>query len=271
MYDNANIFIKKQSGFVAQDNKIITLSDVTGYRYPIALIAAIARNRAIGMNNQLPWRLPEDMAYFKRMTLHKPVIMGRKTFESLGNKPLADRTNIILSRRETFQPDRRIRQSQLSDPDIITSVQNGGFIIVNSVEEALHFAQLDLDLGHSFEDGKADYKPAVSLSSAIGSSSAGAGKSHAPAPLSQEFLKEGAGRKEIMIIGGEQIYRQFFTFASKLYITQVDIMVEGDSFFPLITHENWKLLKEAASYSEKANLEFKFQILDRVVTDSNEQ
>jgi len=70
----------------------------------VALIAAVASNGVIGRNNELPWRLPADMAYFKRSTLGKPVLMGRKTFESLG-RPLKDRTNVILSRTLREAPE----------------------------------------------------------------------------------------------------------------------------------------------------------------------
>lgn len=62
----------------------------------ISLIAALAADRVIGMENAMPWHLPEDLAWFKRNTLNKPVIMGRKTFESIG-RPLPGRHNIVLS------------------------------------------------------------------------------------------------------------------------------------------------------------------------------
>lgn len=64
---------------------------------PIALIAAVARNGAIGRDNELPWRLSGDLQFFKRTTLGKPVVMGRKTFESIG-RPLPGRSNIVISR-----------------------------------------------------------------------------------------------------------------------------------------------------------------------------
>ena len=63
----------------------------------ISIIAAMDQNRLIGNNNQLPWHLPADFAHFKTVTMGKPIIMGRKTFESIG-KPLPGRTNIVLSR-----------------------------------------------------------------------------------------------------------------------------------------------------------------------------
>ena len=69
---------------------------------PLALIAARARNGVIGLDNLMPWHLPEDLAYFKRVTLGKPVVMGRKTFESIG-RPLPGRLNIVVTRNPDWQ------------------------------------------------------------------------------------------------------------------------------------------------------------------------
>lgn len=63
----------------------------------ISIIAAIAKNGVIGFQGKLPWKIPDDLAYFQQVTLNHPVIMGRYTFESIG-KPLPQRSNIILSR-----------------------------------------------------------------------------------------------------------------------------------------------------------------------------
>lgn len=68
-----------------------------GSEIPLALIAAVAANGVIGRDNDLPWRLPEDLRYFKACTLGKPVIMGRRTYESIG-RPLPERCNIVVSR-----------------------------------------------------------------------------------------------------------------------------------------------------------------------------
>jgi len=70
----------------------------------ITLIAAMDRSRTIGIGNKLPWRLPAEMAFFKKMTIGKTVLMGRKTFESLP-KPLVDRRNVVLTRQTDFQPE----------------------------------------------------------------------------------------------------------------------------------------------------------------------
>jgi dihydrofolate reductase len=67
-----------------------------------SIIAAMDRNHLIGNKNQLPWHLPADFAHFKLVTMGKPIIMGRKTFESIG-KPLPGRTNIVLSRNPEIQ------------------------------------------------------------------------------------------------------------------------------------------------------------------------
>ena len=70
----------------------------------ISIIAAIAKNRVIGKDNKLPWNLPADLQHFKELTLGKPIIMGQKTFESIG-RALPGRTNIVLTRDKNFKPD----------------------------------------------------------------------------------------------------------------------------------------------------------------------
>lgn len=86
----------------------------------LALIWAMSRNRAIGRNNALPWHLPEDLKYFKRVTMGKPIIMGRKTWESIG-RPLPGRTNIVITRDKDFVAD--------------------GVKVVHSLAEAMSLAQ----------------------------------------------------------------------------------------------------------------------------------
>lgn len=69
----------------------------------ITLIAAVASNRCIGVNNDMPWHIPEDFAFFKQFTLGKPVVMGRKTWDSLPRKPLPGRRNLVVSRQADLQ------------------------------------------------------------------------------------------------------------------------------------------------------------------------
>ncbi|CCQ09512.1 Dihydrofolate reductase [Pseudoalteromonas luteoviolacea B = ATCC 29581] len=68
------------------------------------MIAAMAKNRVIGKDNDMPWHLPADLAHFKKVTMSKPVIMGRKTFESIG-RPLPGRRNIVITRDVSYKAD----------------------------------------------------------------------------------------------------------------------------------------------------------------------
>ena len=86
---------------------------------PLAVIVAAAENGVIGRNNALPWHLPQDLQYFKRVTMGKPIVMGRKTFESIG-RPLPGRTNIVITRNPDFQ--------------------SAGVRVVASLDEALRLA-----------------------------------------------------------------------------------------------------------------------------------
>lgn len=87
---------------------------------PIAMIAAIGKNFVIGSDGQIPWRLPTDFAHFKRTTLGKPLIMGRKTFDSIG-KPLPGRANLVVTRQSGYARE--------------------GVIACNSLAEAIEQAQ----------------------------------------------------------------------------------------------------------------------------------
>ncbi len=70
----------------------------------LALIVAAAENGVIGRDNKLPWHLPEDLKYFKRVTMGKPIVMGRKTYESIG-RPLPGRTNLVITRNPDWQAE----------------------------------------------------------------------------------------------------------------------------------------------------------------------
>jgi dihydrofolate reductase len=87
----------------------------------LAIIVAQSQNRVIGVNNTLPWRLPKDLQYFKQVTMGKPIIMGRKTFDSIG-RPLPGRTNIVITKNLRFQPS--------------------GVKVVNSLQAAIDLAQI---------------------------------------------------------------------------------------------------------------------------------
>ncbi|KAA9332644.1 dihydrofolate reductase [Adhaeribacter soli] len=111
----------------------------------IALIVAMAENNVIGKNNQLIWHLPADLKHFKNLTTSHPIIMGRKTYESIG-KPLPNRTNIIVTRQQDFKAE--------------------GCLVAHSFSDALMLAQqLDSDI---FVIGGAEiYKQALFLADTI--------------------------------------------------------------------------------------------------------
>ncbi|WP_422135293.1 dihydrofolate reductase [Endozoicomonas sp. ALD040] len=164
----------------------------------IAMIAAVAKNHAIGINNKMPWYLPGDLRYFKAVTMGKPVIMGRKTFDSL-RKPLPGRTNIVITRDKDWHHE--------------------GVRVVHSLEDAISLA----------ED--------VSMIN---------------------------GNEEIMVIGGEQIYRQALDRADRLYLTKVFKSFDGDAFFPEIDDSEWDITAREDQVSEDEQaLEFSYQVLDR--------
>ncbi|MEO2268341.1 type 3 dihydrofolate reductase [Pseudoalteromonas sp. YIC-656] len=126
----------------------------------VSMIAAMAHNRVIGKDNDMPWHLPADLKHFKEVTLGKPVIMGRKTLESIG-RALPGRKNIVISRNSDYQFE--------------------GAQTVTSVQEALECV------------GEVD---------------------------------------EVMIIGGGNIYEQCLPISSTLYLTFIDLEVDGDTRFP---------------------------------------
>jgi len=172
----------------------------------ISSIAAIGKNREIGYQNKLLWNLPDDLKHFKKITEGHTVIMGRKTFESIG-RPLPNRRNIIITRDENFQAE--------------------GCEIAHSLEEALALAQsqpTDTQIRHSRESGNLSEEPSLS---------------NTQIPVSTGMTKTassprigGGGEAEVFVIGGAQIYEQALPFCDKLYLTLVDDAPQADTYFP---------------------------------------
>src|SRR5258708_1337415 len=94
----------------------------------LELVVAVAENDVIGRGNQLPWHLPPDLRHFKALTLGKPVLMGRKTYESIG-KALPGRTNIVLSRSAEFSPIDCVVVKSLDDARIAAGAQPALMVI----------------------------------------------------------------------------------------------------------------------------------------------
>jgi dihydrofolate reductase len=116
----------------------------------ICLVVAMARNNVIGRNNGLPWeRLPEDLKHFKAVTLGKPVLMGRKTFESIG-KPLPGRTNLVLTRDVGWKADGVVVVHSLNEAltgDELSGI--GGaevYRLLMPLATRIHLTQIDADI-----------------------------------------------------------------------------------------------------------------------------
>ncbi len=147
----------------------------------ISLIVAMANNRVIGKDNQMPWHLPADLKHFKSVTMGKPIIMGRKTYESIG-RPLPGRKNIVISRNADYQA--------------------AGCEMANSLESALELV---------------------------------------------------ADVEEVMIIGGGFLYQQALALANKLYLTFIDLTVDGDTYFPEFEHLDLREVKREKHRADESN------------------
>ncbi|HEV7345725.1 MAG TPA: dihydrofolate reductase [Devosia sp.] len=124
----------------------------------IAMIAGVAENGVIGSDQTIPWRVPSDMAFFKRTTMGKPIIMGRKQFETVG-KPLPGRSNIVITRRADYRPDgvlvfhdittavERAREIAAMDGVDEIMIIGGGEIYAQMMERAdrLYITHIDLN------------------------------------------------------------------------------------------------------------------------------
>lgn len=127
----------------------------------ISMIAAMANDRIIGKNNQMPWHLPADFAWFKRCTMGKPIVMGRKTYDSIG-RPLPGRLNIVISRDAALSIDgvttvtciEQAKQVAGSVDELM--IIGGGSIYESCLPEAdclyLTFIQADIDGDTQFPD-----------------------------------------------------------------------------------------------------------------------
>lgn len=119
----------------------------------ISIIVALAKNNVIGKDNQIPWHIPKDLQYFKRITLGKPMIMGRKNFESIG-RPLPGRKNIILTRDKSYKAEGctivHTKEEAVAATDNAGEIMiiGGGVIYEMFMEEAdmLYLTEIDSDV-----------------------------------------------------------------------------------------------------------------------------
>jgi len=152
----------------------------------ISLIAAFAKERVIGKDGKIPWSLKEDLKHFRNKTEGCSVVMGRKTYESIG-RPLSNRLNIVMTR---------------------TPKKIKGVTEVINKERAMEIAS--------------------------------------------------AFSEEIFIIGGERVYEEFLPLASKMYLTEINVKVKGDAFFPNWNLNDWNELSRKDCKDLNQNIEYSF-------------
>jgi len=170
----------------------------------VALVVAMGDNRAIGKGGGLPWRLSSDMRFFRKVTMGKPIVMGRLTFASLG-RVLDGRLNIVLTRNAAFEAP--------------------GAVMAYNLEEALDVAR-------------------------------------------KEAAK--AGVDEIMIIGGEDVFREVLPQADRIYLTEVHAAPHADTWFPALDPSEWReVSREKHEAGPNDDHDFSFVVLDRVAPPSS--
>lgn len=171
----------------------------------LSMIAAMDQNNAIGKNNELPWRLPADLANFKALTSGKLIIMGRKTWESLGCRPLPNRKTLVISRSA----------DEMEVPD--------GVLCAKSIPEVMKFVT--------------------------------------------NAVNDEAFPEEVFVIGGAEIYHQFMPYANTIYLSRIDLSIEGaDAFFPNIDRETFQVDYTMTHLpdGEKHTHRWTYQILNRI-------
>lgn len=161
----------------------------------VSILVAQAKNRVIGRDGDLPWRLSNDLRNFKRLTMGHPIVMGRKTMDSIG-RLLPGRQTIILTRDEDYAFD--------------------GAVIANSWEQALALAK-------TYELARIE----------------GEGVDAVPA--------------ETFIVGGAEIYRLALPHTDRIYLTQVDASVDGDTLFPEFDRGTWTAVAEDSFPADAKN------------------
>ena len=189
------------------------------------IIAAVADNGAIGKDNDLLWHIAEDMKYFRRTTTGNPVVMGFRTFLSIG-RPLPKRVNIVISTR-----------SWADVPE--------GVIVARSLEKA--YSLVEKAAKSKVNDAAVD----VEVSEKKVAGSADGGRETEP------------GR--IFIMGGGETYRKALPTEDKLYITHVHTAIEdADTFFPVIDPAIWMVESETPSATDpETGYTYEFKVYKR--------
>jgi dihydrofolate reductase len=160
----------------------------------ISIVVAVSKNNVIGKDNQLLWKLSDDLKRFKKLTTNHCIVMGRKTYDSIG-KALPNRTNIIITKNKNFHVD--------------------DAIILHNIQDVIEYAK-------------------------------------------------SKNETELFIIGGGEIYKQALEITNKIYLTKVDVDIDGDTFFHYNTQE-WRICyEELIAKNEKNEYDSTYQELERI-------
>ena len=158
----------------------------------LSIIVAMDRNRAIGRGGALPWHISSDLKNFKKITMGKPILMGRKTHDSIG-KPLPGRENIILTNNKKYSAE--------------------GCTVKNTLDEVYSYCEAQL---------------------------------------------------ELVVMGGAILYSQTLGKADKLYITEVNASVNGDTFFPEYKSGQWREISRKSFEADENNeFDYSFTVLEK--------
>ena len=160
----------------------------------LSIIVAKSINNAIGKDNKLLWKIPDDMKRFKKLTTGHTIIMGRKTFESIG-RVLPNRLNVILTRDPNYKVD---------DPNVK---------IVGGISDL------------------------------------------------EEYIND---ENENFVIGGAQIYSILMSKCKKIYVTQIDKDFVGDSYFPIIRENEWKVIEREDGPKDENDFKYEYITYERI-------
>ena len=161
----------------------------------ISFVVAVSRNGVIGWNGELPWHISTDLKRFKAITMGKPLIMGRKTWESLPKKPLPGRPNIVITRQKNYRAE-------------------GASVAADSPSALAAAGQVE----------------------------------------------------EVCVIGGGEIFDMFLPQTNRIYLTEVDLEVDGDTFFPPLDPAQWiETAREIHPRGPNDSAGFVLRVLDRNV------
>lgn len=200
----------------------------------ISIIVAVAANRVIGNNNQTPWRLPRDLQRFKQLTMGKPIIMGRKTHESIG-RILPRRCNIVVSR--TWEAG---CYTQTFD-DVYIAETESGLGAVGAMD-----AEDDSDIEIITHRDVLQCEVHNSLPAAL-------------------CAAQDCDCAEIMVIGGAEVYAQVFPQVSRMYLTIVRHYAIGDAYFPAWDLADWEIVaQQDFAADDKHAYAHRFLTLQRV-------